>query len=472
MPRVAHRSVGLTWLVLGMGSLWTSASEAEEGTTLPSPDARGTSPTVDRFELAARSETYVQLFRRALLPGPNGALVATETALPVHEYLSASARAVDSPWHEDSVDLEFAAWGRVWPTSSDQERPFDGDLQVASMRYHAGPAWVRLGRQQVTGGAARYARFDGVMLGVERLGFFGEGYAGFGVLPRWNARPGYHRLGAHEGELSPYASDDLERESTWLAGGRLGYAVSRWRGSVSVHEERVAGDVGRRNLGVDLGGQPLDKVSFGTGALVELDSQRLADTRIWLDAAPVSWIDLGAEFLRAEPALLLSRQSVLSVFTTNAYEEIGATASVRPWSWLRIETNGYAGIYDDTAPGSRAEIAVRFAFDRAHLTIARLAYTRVVAASNGYHSLRSSLRRNLSERFTASLEAYGYFYDRPVASYSASSFYAGTLAYRAFERCELLIGASVARSPYSPLDAQSLLRAVIEFDTPRVAVAR
>ena len=471
MSRVRRHCVAVAPFALALVSAWLPRAEAQERAPPPAP-ATGRPTTKDRFQVVARGETYVQLFRRALLPGPNGALVTTETELPIHEYLSASARDVDSPWHTDSIDLEFAAWSRVWSTRSDFDRPFDGDLQVASVRYHAGPAWVRLGRQQVAGGAARFARFDGVTVGAEHLGAFGEGYAGFGVLPRWNARPGYHRLGTREGDLSPYAEDELDRGGTWLAGVRAGYAVPRLGGSISVHEERHAGELERRNLGVDFGGRPFDAFSFGSGALVELDSGRLADARLWLDAAPAGWIDVGAELLRAEPALLLSRQSVLSVFTTDAYEELGATLSVRPRAWLRLETNGYLGVYDDTRPGGRGEVVVRLAVDRAHQTVVRLAYTRVVAPANGYHSLRSSLSRKLSDRFACTLEGYGYFYDSPVAGYSASSFYSGTLSYRPVQRLELLLGASVARSPYSALDAQTLLRAVIEFESPRLAEAR
>jgi hypothetical protein len=257
-----------------------------------------------------------------------------------------------------------------------------------------------------------------------------------------------------------------------LAGARAGYAVSRLGGSISLHEQRQAGELDRRNVGIDVGGRPFDTLSFGTGALLELDSGRLADARVWLDLAPASWIDAGVEFLRAEPALLLSRQSVLSVFTTSAYEELGATLTVRPESWLRLETNGYLGIYDDARPGGRGEAVVRLAVDRANLTIARLSYTRVETPANGYHSVRSSLSRQLSDRFACTVEAYGYFYDAPVSGYSASSFYSGTLSFRPAERVDLLWGASLARSPYSALDAQTLLRAVIELESPRLAEVR
>src|SRR6188508_2501492 len=177
-------------IVASTVTLSLSATRAgfAEGTVKDSPD---------RYSISAQSETYVQLYRRALVPGQNGALVPTETAVPIHEYLYANARDVDAGWQKDAIGVEFAAWGRLWPTSSDMERPFDGDVQTASVRLEAGPAWGRFGRQQIAGGAARYARFDGVMVGArsQKLGLFAEGYGGFSVLPRWDGHPGYHQLG-------------------------------------------------------------------------------------------------------------------------------------------------------------------------------------------------------------------------------------------------------------------------------------
>ena len=62
-------------------------------------------------------------------------------------YAAFNARDVDAPWQKDALSMEFAAWGRVWPTTSSLERPLDGDIQTASVRLEAGPAWTRIGSQ-------------------------------------------------------------------------------------------------------------------------------------------------------------------------------------------------------------------------------------------------------------------------------------------------------------------------------------
>jgi hypothetical protein len=438
------------------------ADEPPHSTTKP----QDATEAPDRFSVNAQSETYVQLYRQALVPGQNGQAVPTETAVPVHEYLFANARDVDAPWQKDSIGIEFAAWGRYWPTNSSIERPFDGDVQTANVRVEAGPTWARLGRQQIAGGAARFARFDGVMVGGKAAGFFVEGYGGFSVLPRWNDRPGYHQLGAAEDTLLTYQPAAPERSNYWLAGGRVGYQITHVSGSVSFHDEQVKGGVDRRNLGLDVGAQPIPEASLGASALLDLDSGRFADTRFWIDATPHPLIDVGAEFLHAEPALLLSRQSVLSVFSTDSYQEFGGTLTAKVLRWLRLDTNGYIETYQGTGPGARGEVAARLATGGDNRTLVRVAYSRLIAPKNGYQGVRVSLSRKLTRCLSSTLEAYGYFYDEPVAGYKTSSVYAGTASYRVIDPLEIMLSASVAQSPYASFDAQTMFRATYRFDAP------
>ncbi|HYQ28853.1 MAG TPA: hypothetical protein VER04_16590 [Polyangiaceae bacterium] len=444
--------------------LATRPSLADEPPKASPKDQKAEAP--DRFSVSARSETYVQLYQRALVPGQNGQVVPTETAVPVHEYLFANARDVDAPWQKDSIGIEFAAWGRAWPTQSSLERPFDGDLQTANVRLEAGPAWARLGRQQVAGGAARYARFDGVMVGARHRGFFLEGYGGYTVLPRWNGRPGYHHLGDAEDTLLVYLPPQPQRGDYWLAGGRVGYQTSHVSGSISFHDEQVTTGVDRRNLGLDVGVQPFEMTSLGASALLELDSGRFANARLWADLSPHRLIDLGAEVMHSEPALLLSRQSVLSVFSTDGYEELGGTLTAKVLSWLRFDTNGYIEAYRGTGPGARGEAAARVAMGEVYPMTLRVAYTRVIAPQNGYQAVRASFSRKLSPRLSSTLEVYGYFYDMQIAGYKSSSVFAGTASYQAADALEFLWSASVAQSPYAAVDAQTMLRATYHFDAP------
>ena len=148
---------------------------------------------------------------------------------------------------------------------------------------------------------------------------------------------------------------------------------------------------------------------------------------------------------------------------------MGGTFTLRALAWLRFEGNGFVQAYDDSGPGARGELAARFATGRQFPMMARVAYARVIAPENGYHSVRLSLSRTFSRRVASTLEAYGYFYDEPILGYATSSVYSATVSYRVTAPFELLWGGSLANSPYAAFDAQTLLRAVYQFDAPPVA---
>src|SRR5688572_1400634 len=101
----ARIAIGLVCLLAAPRVRAESGSNQTPDAQSPRPEAR------DRYTLFVRSETVVELFRRALLPGANGALVETRAALPIHEVLAVQAAGVDAPWRADSLDFEFSAWG-------------------------------------------------------------------------------------------------------------------------------------------------------------------------------------------------------------------------------------------------------------------------------------------------------------------------------------------------------------------------
>jgi hypothetical protein len=249
-----------------------------------------------------------------------------------------------------------------------------------------------------------------------------------------------------------------------LAGGKVGYREGSYNGTLSFHEQHETGGVAHRTLGLDLGGQLAKPAWLGAKALFEVEGQRWAELRGWLDLDPHPLVHASIEGLHIEPGAFLSRQSVLSVFTTSGYEELGAFVSVDARSWLRVEGSGFVELYDEGRPGARGEAATRFAWSKLSPGYARLSYARVFVGENGYHALRASVSSPLLRQLAGTLEAYAYFYDQPIQGYSASSVYAGTLSYQALDQLSLLWGASLARSPYASLDAQTLLRASYTFD--------
>src|SRR5262249_20575928 len=121
-----------------------AATLALADTAWASPDAKQGPEHFDRFDFSIHGETYGELFRRALVPGPSGALVHTDTVAPMFQYAILRARDIDTSFCEDCIDVELTAWGRVWLGDRGSESPLDGDVQTANVRYRQGPLAVRL----------------------------------------------------------------------------------------------------------------------------------------------------------------------------------------------------------------------------------------------------------------------------------------------------------------------------------------
>jgi hypothetical protein len=437
--------------------------------------ARAGGDGTDQYDLSVRSETYTELFQRALLPGPAGAIVETSTAAPVHQLIYLRAHDLDTSWREDAIDVELAAWGRGWFGDQDLERRFDADVQIASARYRHGPVSVRLGRQQAAGGAARWVRFDGALLAASlTAGLSFEAYGGLTVLPRWDDRPGYHHLGGAADSLlrSPEAVAEPDRSGNLLAGGRFAWSSERAAAALSFHEQHEDLGLSRRTLGGDGRARVTDRISVGAGALMELDALRLQDGRLWVDATPAAPLDVSLEYLHTEPALFLSRQSVLSVFTTEAYEEVGATTLWRASRQITFDGGGWIEIYDLDRSGARGNLGVSVVPGAGGRTRVRLGYSRMLAPDNGYHGVRAALSRRIVVPVTGTLEAFGYLYDEPILGRTISTVYAGTLGWQTTRVVSLNWGASLAQSPYASFDAQTILRLALDLDLSRRRLAQ
>lgn len=444
-PRCALGSILLTAGVLVSSPAW--ADKPEDAALEP--------------EILVRSETHFRLYQRALLPGPYGAVVSEEVAAPVVEYASLTAHDLDAFGQKNSLDLELDVWGSATFGEAGAGRRMDGDVQNANVRYRSGPAWVRLGRQHVAGGAARYSRFDGLSAGgTLPMGLGADAYAGLTVLPRWAARPGYHQLGSAVDTLSRDvdALPEPNRAEHWVAGGRVYYDSPRLDAGASVHEERDRGELGHRNLGLDARGDLSKKVSLGATGVMDLDATRVADARAFCHYVPIPEIQLEAEVLHAEPALFLSRQSVLSVFSTDAYQEGGGSFRVKLWRELSLTGSGFVQLYADDELGQRGELGARITPGRTDRTVLIMTVSRVIAPENGYRALRNAWRQRIALPLFATVEAYHYLYDDPIRGYDSSSVYAGTLEWKFARDLSLLWGSSFARTPYAASDAQTQLR--------------
>lgn len=423
----------------------------------------------DSVTVEASSSTYIPLFQRALSPGPAGAVASPATGLPIYEYLMLRVIDADTPWAKNSIDTELSFWGSASVAGKDVEgrggeRRIDGDVSVAAVTHRLGPGFVKLGRQYVTGGAARFAHLDGISAAYRsEWGFMASGYAGYTALPRWYNVPNYRLLGSAADAMVQRPEDfpNVNRSGNWMAGGRLGYSRPKYGEiGVSLHEQHENAALGRRDVAVDLHLPGSETLDGDARVLFDLDSGKLADGFVGLGWHPMRRLDLALDYRRMTPTLLMSRQSVLSVFAVDRFDELGGEARYRVGHRLVVFVGSFVEWFEGGEYGARVRSGVRLTPDDKHRLLINAVYTRVVEPLNGYHSTRLSLGYRLAAPVFLTAEQYLYLYDSAIRGMNTSTVHALTASYRPKRAWEILLGGSLFSSPYAALDAQTMLRLV------------
>jgi hypothetical protein len=425
-------------------------------------------PAPPRMSVRLAADTYLRLFERSPLPGPNGAVVSDTFAAPLYQYATLQVANVALPWEPASLDMELSAWGDVHLGEGEDLARVDGDITVASILHRYGWTYAKLGRQLQAGGAARVSRLDGLSLGLTTpFGLGAVAYGGWTVLPRWNERPGYHLLGSAADAVlrNPDAIAEPRRDGTWMAGGRASYSYQSYVNvGASFHEQRENGELGRRNLGADLRVAPHDMVALTGKVVLDADAWGVTDARGAVDLYPIRDMSLAAEYAHATPSLFLSRQSVLSVFSLDAFHEAGASIGYRPIEMWRIGASGYADVFEGGDLGARLGANSSIELAEWVPILLRAEYGWVAEPSNGYHSARVSVVYKPVDPVALTAESYLYFYQTAINGVPLSAVGVLSGEWTFAEGFAALASGSAAKTPYASLDLQALARLRINLD--------
>lgn len=428
----------------------------------------------DALSYQVHVDVVSRLFQRAAIQPGSGALVSEPVAAPLYHYALLRVDDLDLPWAEDSADVELSAWGDLQLGEPAEVGRFDGDIHILKARQRFEHGYVTLGRQVRAGGAARFVRFDGATAGARlslpsdgldtQLGI--DGYGGFTVLPRWDAREGYHQLGSAADTLlrDPAVFAERNRSEQWLAGTRVyasqpGLVSAGW----SFHEQRADAELAYRNTAFDLELTPHEAIALRGQAILDMDAAALSDARASADMQLHRTVSVSAVYQHLSPALLLSRQSVLSAFSTEAFDEWGGEGDYRPLRWLSVGAFGYVERFDSGAYGGRGGGQLRLLDHSPQRGMLSLGWRRVEEVHNGYHALRMSAGMRIIEPLAVTTDGYLYLYDVPIQRQSSSLLGILALAWQALEPLEVTLAGSLAQTPYASVDAQGLLRARIAF---------
>jgi hypothetical protein len=420
------------------------------------------------YRVSISSRTYLRLFQSRYLSGSLDP-ADPQTEVPIYEYAALRVDGMDAPWQKQSVGVRLSAWGMLNTTEVADTSRLTGDLTVANVRSELGPAYVVLGRQVASGGAARFTRFDGIMTGLRFNNGFGlDAYGGMSVTPRFNSKPEYVLLGSSADSLlrNPGALPNAGPTSQLLGGGRLSYSIYNL-GSLgaSVHQEQYRGSMGRKWTALDANLAPLSFLNLGGHTAMDLVSYRIADARAYADLMPAWPVTATLDFLRTDPSAFLARTSVLSVFSLDTFTEAGGALTWKLARAFSLAGSAHQAWYSDSNTGNRLGATARGTFGDRRALVAQARYQRVTEPTNGYHTVRGSLSYALPIPVIATAELYQYFYDRDIRGVGTSTVGSGTVEYAAPGRpWRFMLGGFATQNPFAKLETQGIARLSYDLD--------
>jgi hypothetical protein len=284
---------------------------------------------------------------------------------------------------------------------------------------------VRLGRQVVVGGVARFTHLDGASVTFEHKGFGLTAFGGVPVIPRFDVKVGEAAGG---GRLFYRFGYD----------GQIGFSF------IHVQDQ---GRTGRQDLGIDFRARPckiLTLTGLGVLSLVERD---LAEVDVAATVQPHRSFDLRLDFRDQRPDLFVPRASIFSVFSNSTRKETGGDLIYRPLS--RIELVGdYRAIFDESGTGHRAGLKGQVRLGPSgELTVGtQLRLLRL--PDKGYEQARLFAAFRIMPTLIATLDGDFYWFTTPVNGRDWSFTGAASMGWDFEPRWRLVLSGAGSSTPF------------------------
>ena len=213
---------------------------------------------------------------------------------------------------------------------------FRGEVLYAFVELAPEGRWAsaRIGRQLITsGGAAGLIRMDGLSSRLTLRFVSLESFAGVQLRSRAFVVPEAERE-THE---TGWGSD-----WTWgVAIATAGLRETRVR--LGMMDRYRSGQLARRHLTLDVHQGILGRVQLRANLSVDLLQRRLHEVLAGVDARPVEWLRVGAEYERWQPSF--DAGEVFSVFATDPYDSVRGFGDVRIGRVVDVWAGGGVQIY-------------------------------------------------------------------------------------------------------------------------------
>jgi len=359
-------------------------------------------------------------------------------AVPVYELIQISAGEMRTSWGE--FEAALSAWGgvdagpiRFWQNGAPAGSRASGDVDVGYLKGDLANrrVSVRLGRQIVFDGTARLIHLDGGQL-VLRLpaGFALSGFGGWLVAPRFDARGGELAVQGTRADVA--------------YGGRVswGYPGLLELGA-SATLAKDGSDVSRQDAGIDFRLTPVHALELVGSGFYSLYEKRLGQTEVAANLRATRTVTVFADFQHVEPDLLLSRNSILAVFTAEKRDDYGGGVRFTPLRTVSLDGDFHL-LHEEAGNGHRARVKGTFRPYAAGTVGADLQLLKT--SENGYKMGRLFGSREWG-RLSATGDLWFYKYDKSVNEHDQSLGATVTGGFQLAPAWKVLLAATAGSDP-------------------------
>lgn len=320
------------------------------------------------------------------------------TVAPFYELVGLRVRNLDTPAFQD-LGITLDAWGSLTvPGAPPAGLAGDVNLLFVEGRTFQRRLGLRVGRQSVFGGAARFQYFDGVSAEV-------RGPVGLGVSA-FVGQPVAARFGN-------FLRADL------VTGGRLFWAPTfDAQVGLSVLHSTQAGALVRQDVGADARWR-LRNLTL-TGMLSwSVAEKRLVELDVGPRFQPLPALELTLNYRRSAPDLFLPRNSIFSVFADTSRDDLGASLFYQLGRAGSVYADGRA-LWINGELGYELALRAAVAVPGRRDTNASVQLRRLSLRSNGVLQGRVGARHVLPMGLGLAVDLEAYGLDAPVRGKSVS----------------------------------------------------
>jgi len=349
----------------------------------------------------------------------------TQTGFWGTELVGLSVRGIEVDGIDD-FRIQLSAWGQL---ASIGDSIYSGSTGDIDLLYVQGSLFSRhlsltIGRQLVSGGAARVLQLDGVNATVAITRAFGvTAFAGAPTVSRFNYPVGEFAFGGR---------------AYWRPtfGTELG---------VSFLEILSGGVLSRQDLGVDGRWAILSNLSATASGILSLQEMRFADADLTVHWQILPTLEVFAKGGHTSPDLFLPMTSIFTVFANTNRDAAGGGVF---WQALpRLSFYGeYNRLWVDGGNGDEAELRATYRLARKSTVGVNARFLFVPV--NGATELRAWVLHSLTERIKLSADVEGTLLQNAINLKGESIVGTGSASWAIGSGWSALLSGSVGTTPF------------------------